>query len=228
MNLKELLGFNTLSEAQSHSTVSKKMISPDAMLAYLTAFDLLDIIENPTTKESKGLSKAFQFGSEFNLMVGHPLDQSSMLTQMVSDNLVPESFKTYVIAQANKVVFPYKNVTQEQWDEAQLMFSPAKVETTYSGGEFIPRIRNEKICVEVTIDEPLPYDDTFEFTVQSKNIGDVFAESFDVRGRLTIPADFVGSVLSAPLNLTGTKRHVKVFAQSKYNRNFAVFSEITE
>jgi hypothetical protein len=85
-----------------------QLISPDMMLSFLTNFnhiDILDIItENPNTpvtKEAKGLRKAFSFGSEFNLITGHPASVLPMLIQLKDDVIVGQPFVDYCIYYAN-------------------------------------------------------------------------------------------------------------------------------
>jgi hypothetical protein len=98
---------------QELPVVTGKMISPDMMLAFLTSFDLVDILDTvaenastPVTKEAKGLRKAFSFGSEFNLITGHPASQISLLLQLETDNVIPQAFVDYCIAYANPESFP--------------------------------------------------------------------------------------------------------------------------
>jgi hypothetical protein len=120
-----LLPFTTLALAQVHPETKGRMTSPDMMLAFLTTFDLVHILDTPAenpntpvTKEAKGLRKAFTFGSEFNLIVGHPASQLALLTQMKDDVIVPQAFVDYCVAYANPVSYPNATATQADFDEA--------------------------------------------------------------------------------------------------------------
>jgi hypothetical protein len=85
-----------------------QLISPDMMLSFLTEFnhvDVLDtILENPSTlvtREAKALRKGLVFGTEFNLMTGHPASILAKLTQLKDDGGVGQSFVDYCIYYAN-------------------------------------------------------------------------------------------------------------------------------
>jgi hypothetical protein len=123
--MKKLSEFGTLVAAQTHPDYQGKMISPDMMLAFLTGFSLVSILDTvaerastPNTEEAKGLRKAFSFGSEFNLIIGHPASQVVLLNKMKDDNIISQAFVDYCITYANPVTYPYADATQEDFDEA--------------------------------------------------------------------------------------------------------------
>lgn len=83
------------------------------MLAFITKFNLVDaLITNPTTNESKAVQAAFQFGSEFNLINGHPASIVEILDILITQLIVPTEFKYALIYYANDASEPlFPNVT---------------------------------------------------------------------------------------------------------------------
>ena len=115
-----LSDFSTLEDAQTHSKTTGQLISPDMMLSFITLFGFVDaLITNPTTNESKAVQAAFQFGSEFNLMNGHPSSISPILDVMIGDGLASTDFKAALVAYANPVTHPFAETTQAEFDEAK-------------------------------------------------------------------------------------------------------------
>jgi len=115
-----LSDFSTLEDAQSHTTTTGKLISPDMMLSFITSFGLVDaLITTPTTNESKAVQAAFQFGSEFNLMNGHPSSIAPILDVMIAGGLASEAFKSTLVSYANPVTHPFADTTQAEFDEAK-------------------------------------------------------------------------------------------------------------
>lgn len=107
-----------LAEAKVYTETKGRLISPDMMLAFLTSFNHIDILDGPleneltpVTKEAKGLRKAFSFGSEFNLIDSHPASVIPMLNQMETDELVSQAFIDYCVAYANEPFKPFENIT---------------------------------------------------------------------------------------------------------------------
>lgn len=116
MNLQD---FNTLTEAQNYTETGTKMISPDMMVAFLTQFGLMILVETGTSNEMRGLRKALDFGSEFNFMVGHPANIIALVDVMVQNGEFSSQFRDFCISYANPVTKPFENVTQEEFDAAK-------------------------------------------------------------------------------------------------------------
>jgi hypothetical protein len=121
VDITSLSDTDALVALENYESVKGRLISPDMMLAFLTGFDLIDILDTPAenpstpmTKEAKGLRKAFSFGSEFNLIVGHPSSQLSLLTQMSTDSIVSTTFVDYCVNHANPTYKPFLGTTLEQ------------------------------------------------------------------------------------------------------------------
>ena len=108
---------------QSHSTTKQRVFSPDLMLAALTEFDHIDLLDTPLensntsmTKEAKALRKAFHFGSEFNLIEGHPSNIRPLFKNMLDNGEISTSFYQYCLWYSNEPNFPLYATTQEDVD----------------------------------------------------------------------------------------------------------------
>ena len=112
-----LVDFETLEAAQAYVEGKGRVMSPDIMLSYITSFSLVDaLIRNPISNEGEAVQAAFQFGSEFNFIVGHPQSVTSMLDTMVLNAEVPIEFKNAVTLYCNSVFTkPFEHATREQW-----------------------------------------------------------------------------------------------------------------
>ena len=116
----KLSDFATLAEAQAYTETKGRLVSPDMVLSFITSFGLVDgLITNPTTNESKAVQAAFQFGSEFNLMNGHPSSISPILDVMIENGLASNDFKAALVAYANPVAYPFAGATQAEFDDAK-------------------------------------------------------------------------------------------------------------
>tara|TARA_R110000851_G_scaffold32736_1_gene87567 strand:+ start:1485 stop:2063 length:579 start_codon:yes stop_codon:yes gene_type:complete len=115
-----LQDFAALSDAQAYTEIKGRLISPDMMLSFITAFGYVDaLITNPTTNESKAVQAAFQFGSEFNLMSGHPASITPTLDILIGAGLASEALKTALVAYANEVTYPHATATQADFARAK-------------------------------------------------------------------------------------------------------------
>jgi len=126
----KLSNFNSLAEAQAYSETSGKMMSPDLMLSYLTMFGHVSILDNPINDETKALKHAFNFGSEFNLIKGHPSNIQSMLQIMVDAGDISVPFQQAVIAYANPTIQPFATSTQLEFNQANQIYTSKTIQYT--------------------------------------------------------------------------------------------------
>ena len=128
----ELKDFDTLTEAQGCTEAKGRMISPDMMLTFLAKNGVIDVlyIDANSSGLAKALSKAFQFGSEFNLMNGHPKSIGSMLDVMISLNELTQAFKDECVAYANPVIYPFANATLAQFNMAKKIYTAKPISFT--------------------------------------------------------------------------------------------------
>lgn len=149
MTLEEYLKANTsatLEEVQAYTELGSKMISPDMLVAMLTNFGDIQTATNGTTNESIGLNKALQFGSEFNLINGHPASVKEMLDKMVLDNLVSKPFVDYAVSYANPTVYPFADVTELRYNQAKGIYTEVSVSNYVRG-------KNIKITLSSNVPE---------------------------------------------------------------------------
>lgn len=228
--MKQLNEFTDLATAQGYYYNTGKMISPDMMLAFLTNFGHIGILDNPTEDEAKALMHAFSFGSEFNLMKlendvdYHPASIIDLLNSMVTKNLVTQNFADALIAYANTKTYPYKDVTQTELDLALGTMNPTIVVSKYhtldNNADYIVNKFDKKLLVTVTIapGQEVALDDVITFKAQSKTSTMTdFAQSAMVRGSISIPANTTGT-FSAPISNINLHALTKVIAFSKYDR----------
>lgn len=116
----KLSDFNTLAEAKAHTETKGRMISPDMMVAFLATFQIGRAVEVEDSEAAFAFRKALQFGSEFNLINGHPASVLPLLNQIVAAS---QAFKNYVIAYANPSHQPFLGATQSQFNSARNLFS---------------------------------------------------------------------------------------------------------
>ena len=143
------------------------------------------------------------------------------------------ALRDYLIADANKSIFPFISSTESDWDKAQSQLNPTTVECSYPSEDFIlyKAASRQPTSITITVTEPLPYDDVITVICNSGNTentaseGDEpvyetnYSQNIQQRAAIAIPANFVGS-LDITINVSGLKTKVKVFATSKFNRNF--------
>jgi hypothetical protein len=119
-----LLDFTTLELAQSHSLIVGRMVSPDIVISLLTEHDSALTLQElaKTNAKAAGFWLALNGGAvtEYNVLAGSPIGMKhqALLTYLVSVNAVTEAFKDAAIAYGNTLTYPYADVTQEDFDEA--------------------------------------------------------------------------------------------------------------
>jgi hypothetical protein len=229
----KLSDFNTLEEAQAYTENGSRMVSPDMMVAFMATFQHINTIMSAVTEPAKALQLALQFGSEFNLINGHPASVKPLLDRMVVDGTVTQEFSDYATAYANPVKTPFANATQADWDKAQLQLNPTtKQEVSYPSADYIlykPAHRNPT-SIEINITEALPYDDVITVICSSGNTTNAgtaeepvyetnYSRNLQQRAAISIPANFTG-LLDTTVNVSGLKTKVKVFATSQFQRTF--------
>jgi len=124
----KLSDFATLAEAQAYIETRGKMISPDMMLSFITGFGLIGpLIDAPATDLAKSVKAAMTFGSEFNLITGHPQTIIALANGLVAQGTVPQNFIDALVAYANPVYTPFEFATQAEFDLAKLKSVPASV-----------------------------------------------------------------------------------------------------
>jgi CheY-like chemotaxis protein len=112
--------YETLAKAKLHSVIIGKLVSPDVMLSYIDGYELTEqLLENPTTSQGKIVKASFQFGSEFNFILGHPLSVGVALDKLVSDEVVPQEFADALISYANPITYPFVNKTEQDFQIAK-------------------------------------------------------------------------------------------------------------
>jgi hypothetical protein len=129
----KLENFPDLAAAKAYSTTKGKMISPDIMVAFLATFGIGRAVEIEDSEAAFAFRKTLQFGSEFNLMNGHPANVKSLLDQIAA--ATPE-FKAYVVNYANPTVYPFFNATIAQFNMAKGLYTSNSV-TLASGNDII-------------------------------------------------------------------------------------------
>lgn len=113
--MKQLHEFNTLQEAQAFQLKGQRMISPDMLVNILTKLGAFTKLTTEGTEASVALNAALQFGSEFNFIEGHPSSITSLLSEF---RYMDDTIKQTLIGYANPVSYPYKETTQEEFNEA--------------------------------------------------------------------------------------------------------------
>ena len=127
MNLSD---FADLQTAQAHTEVKGRMISPDMMVSFLTAHNLINTVLNSSTDGAKGLQLALQFGSEFNVITGHPASIITIVNQMITDEILTQAFKEFCVSYANPVVYPFANTTLAQFNMAKNIYTAKQITLT--------------------------------------------------------------------------------------------------
>ncbi len=211
--------FATLAEAKAYSEIRTRMISPDMMLAFLTSFKLVNNVFNGNTDEAKALQIAMQFGSEFNLIKGHPSSVEPMLDILIEDGLVTEDFKNYAVNYANQEVHPYYSINQQSFDLAKLSLNPKTIESGVVS-------KNIKHIVKINVLESVPGDDVFTIKANTKKAEEIdFYVDDNRRAYISVKPDEKG-LFSTETNISGLSEQIKYKVTSKFNRNFSV--EIVE
>jgi hypothetical protein len=200
MNLQD---FNALEDAQAHSTTSSRMISPDMMLALLTKFGLINAIMQANTDEATALKLAFQFGSEFNLMNGHPASVKDMLDKMVLDGLATQYFVDYAVSYANPLLYPFLDATQQDFDNARLIGTQAQSSVKYDGNlSYIIRLKTDTLNIYVTRTTNLDVEQTIKIYAHEAPKDSVKTDSTSYIKQehpirtVTIPANSNGKAIS--------------------------------
>jgi hypothetical protein len=172
MKLKD---FATLTDAQAYTENKTKMISPDVMLSFLTQHDHIDLLDAPSKKESKALKHAFSFGSEFNLIDGHPLSVRPMLDQMVTDTDLSEAFRDAVVAYANQTTNPFASATQAEFDKAKAQVDTVNHTTEYPAElSYLVKLANKTVKLFIYLDAPATYDTSFTLYVHETPDAEVY------------------------------------------------------
>lgn len=140
----KLSEFETLEDAKLHADTKGRMISPDMMVAFLAHFEIGRAVEIEDSEAAFAFRKAMMFGSEFNLMKGHPASVEPLLNQIASAS---ESFKLHVIDYANPTSYPFANVTQAQFNAAKGLFASKNIE--YQSGKDIVITLNADLSEKV-------------------------------------------------------------------------------
>ena len=139
MNLEEFVKFNSQkshADIMDHSEQIGRMISPDMMVKFLTAFVLMKKVESSDSNEAIGLRYALNASSEFNMIDGHDQSISELVDKLVTEFNAPDLFKQSLINYANPTVKPFKDVSLVQYNHVKQIFTEKKV-TDYVPGKNI-------------------------------------------------------------------------------------------
>lgn len=140
---------------------------------------------------------------------------------------------------------PFESVSQPQLDIAKALVTlrasmPVSVQVTYPSADYITHEKNKAVDVEVNIVEPIPVADNITFICHSANeepltdsdgnaildgheqpiYQTIYSLNQAIRCTIAIPAGFTGRI-DKPINFDRLKAKVRVFATSKFNRNFS-------
>lgn len=156
-------------------------------------------------------------------------DNREGLKVFVAQGVMTQEQADKFIAMCLSVSYPYKNATQEDWDKAQLKAIATPQEVSYLGGDHVVvvSLARERYALEITIDEPLPFEDELIVTASSKTLSDdaIYAHNDSVRARVKVPANFTGTLLSNPVNFAGLSRHIKLYVKPTYARTLSAVTK---
>jgi len=109
----KLEDFETLQDAHAYTETQGRLISPDMMLSFITGFGLIGpLIDAPATDLAKSVKAAMTFGSEFNLITGHPQTIIALANGLVAQGTVPQNFIDALVAYANPTVYQFLTSTE--------------------------------------------------------------------------------------------------------------------
>lgn len=173
--------------------------------------------------------------NDFNFIVGHPVGDGVIAdTEKLRDELLTShtaqigALLNICKAHCNVVTQPFAEATQDDLDKVVLEQSPTTVESTHEGGaEYTVYKDQYKQPTSVIIDglEALPFDDVITITCKSMEFGmSGYANNSKTRATIRIPANST-EIETSKLNTSDLFTQVKVFATSKYNRNFSVHTK---
>ncbi len=142
----KLTDFATLEEARAHIETGERMISPDMMVAFLATFGLGRAINTEDTEAAFALRQALQFGSEFNLIEGHP---SSVEPLLEGIECATDAFKVHIKAYANQETNPFKDISLIQFNQAKGLCTEKEVKN-YNGQDIKITFSSEHDCSATT------------------------------------------------------------------------------
>lgn len=149
------------------------------------------------------------------------------LATLVSAGVMTQPQADEFIAKSITVTKPFKDVTQTEFDRAQLTKTPTTIETTYDSGNAISK--SNSIGVYVDIAEALQFDDKFIVYAHSKKpTDDTFAQDTRPRGHIYVKAGQTGriKVYGGEVNVSGLDNDIKFFVASQYQRTFTAKASV--
>jgi hypothetical protein len=118
----------TRQDAIELSETIEKMLSPDAVVSLLTEYDSVLSLQNKALTDDKAAGFLLALNGsvkEYNVMNSHAIGakQQLLLSYLVFIGAVTEDFKNEIIKEANKVTYPFADITKEQLDACKLAYS---------------------------------------------------------------------------------------------------------
>lgn len=131
--MKQLNEFNSLADAQAYGYTKEKLIHRDMITSLLSATDSVDTLTEKAGYNINARKFLFAINNgveEYNLMNSHPVGQAqqALLANLVESESVSANFQAMAIAQANVEVFPYKDTTQEQYNQSNNIYTAKRIE----------------------------------------------------------------------------------------------------
>ena len=143
----QLKDFDSLEQAQAHMANKARLISPDMMISFLTYFKLIAKVTSAASNEGMGLNRALSFGSEFNVINGHPSSVRSLMDKLVEDGILTEEFCAHCVNYANAPYKPFKGATQAKFNSAKGLYKSISI--NYQGGKDIVITLNTDLAEKV-------------------------------------------------------------------------------
>ena len=146
----------TYQDAVGFSEYIEKMLSPDMVISLLTAYDSVLSLQAKALTDDKAAGFLLALNGsvkEYNIMNSHDLgvNQQQLLTYLVHIGAVTEEFKAAIIAEANKTIFPFQSINQEDLDACKLAYS----DVTTTELEWDGRKTHLKITLHEDLHEPV-------------------------------------------------------------------------
>lgn len=228
--MKRLQDFDNITQAKAYSLAEPKLIASDTMRILLLNTGLYTYFKQADTDLKAATWDTLQSGGEFNFMEGHRKNVTSLFDLIIAQEPSEEiqsklkDLKAYCIQEANRVVYPFKSVTEEEYKIAELQKVPTTKEAIGpSDLGYIVVKKGDLVSLTITPIGSIDADDVL--TVKCKSALDIskpLASDDIFRGQAVIPKGSVDPVILAKVNTSGLLPIVKIEVTSKYNRDFRV------
>jgi len=221
--MKKITDFVDLAAAKAHPEIKTKVFNSNEMTMYLLRCDLLDNVLDATSGLLRGFAIRVMGDSRFDFIessddgIANIGSINALISSLPDSELKTKfiAFRDYCIADANKVYYPYADVSQEAFELAHRALSPSSVESVVIN-------KNVNHIVKISVNDVIASDDIFTVKASTKKSTDSdFYFDDSRRAYVSVKSNESGH-FSTQTNVSGLADQIKYHVTSKYQRNFTV------